>query len=134
VPKVKGTDAPIDDFKAFFGGLATLETGNEIVFTQVHTPCTTHRRDAHEKTNTEHHEIRNIMHACSAYIYVHTHKHTHARTHSHTHTHTHTHTPGGLETECEGVRTHTHTHTLTHTRTHIHSHTHTHTHTRWARN
>ena len=46
VPKVKGTDAPIDDFKAFFGGLATLETGNEIVFTQVRA---LHNTDAHGK-------------------------------------------------------------------------------------
>ena len=52
VPKVKGTDAPIDDFKAFFGGLATLETGNEIVFTQVHTPCITHRRTRKTKYGT----------------------------------------------------------------------------------
>jgi len=34
-PKVKGTDAPIADFKAFFGGLDKLDAGNEIVFTQV---------------------------------------------------------------------------------------------------
>ncbi len=52
VPKVKGTDAPIDDFKAFFGGMTTLETGNEIVFTQVQTPCITHGRARKNKYGT----------------------------------------------------------------------------------
>jgi len=36
-PKVKGTDAPMGDFKAFFGGLDKLDTGNQITFTQVGT-------------------------------------------------------------------------------------------------
>lgn len=34
-PKVKGTDAPMAAFKSFFAGLAALNTGDEITFTQV---------------------------------------------------------------------------------------------------
>jgi hypothetical protein len=33
-PKVKGTDAPIKEFKDFFAGLESLASGNEITFTQ----------------------------------------------------------------------------------------------------
>lgn len=33
-PRLKGTDAPVDQFKAFFKSFKTLETNQEVIFTQ----------------------------------------------------------------------------------------------------